>query len=295
MTEIPKTIFGYWHQGRDAAPAAIKDCWRLWTAMNPGWRLEILEWGDVSDRILGAGVQADTMSFMGLSNIVRLASLAERGGVWVDAYTVPLVPLDTWLPSLTEAGFFAYHDPYRRRLAETWFIASAPGHPLSVNWHAYMVEYWRKIRRPMRFPRELDSDFKGAFARGIGAIADRLVPAPSARGRKRIFEPKDLAWSVSAQGGGQYAISPYFAAAYLFNLMLDENPDLFEAWRQYPKVTSYDTLLLRHWKRDYARLTPLDVRRMSAGKVMQKLNLKGPLPEPLMRELLGMAESAIPG
>src|SRR6056297_664424 len=55
-------------------------------------------------------------------------------GIWVDAYTVPLRPLDNWLPPLMPSGFFAHHDPYRKRMAETWFLAAQPDNPLITGW-----------------------------------------------------------------------------------------------------------------------------------------------------------------
>jgi hypothetical protein len=290
---FPRNIFGYWHQGRDQAPEEIRLCWDLWARMNPGWTLRILEWSDVAEEMARLGVTADTMSFNGIANIVRLVSLSAEGGVWVDAYTVPLQPLDDWLMPLMTSGFFAYHDPYRKRMSENWFIAADKGHPLVTGWRDLMVGYWRTPRRPMRFRHEMDRSLKGAISRRVGLLLDRVQGPPSARLRKKIYEVKDPVWAVSLQGGGRHPIYPYFALAMLFDRMLAENPDLFDAWRQYPKITSYDTLLLRHWKKRYPELTPQDIRRMAKGKTMQKLSLPTKLPAPLMAELVAMAEETI--
>lgn len=291
--EFPRNIFGYWHQGRDSAPEGIKRCWDLWARMNPGWDLRILEWADVEATMKDLGVTYDTMSFTEISNVTRLNSLAEHGGIWVDAYTVPLVPLDDWLPPLVTGGFFTYHDPYRKRMAENWFIATQAGHPLIRTWSDYLADYWRTARRPMRSKRELDNTTKGRLARMQGRVLDAVKGPLSARGGKHIYQPKDPNWSVSTAGGGKYPIYPYFALAMLFDLMLEEHPDHFELWRQYPKITSYDLLLLRHWKKRYGELTSLDIRQMAEGKTMQKLSLPTPLPGPLMDTLVGMSEDAI--
>ncbi|MBT54895.1 MAG: hypothetical protein CMF72_16050 [Mameliella sp.] len=293
-TDLPRNIFGYWHQGRDQAPDDIKQCWDLWARMNPAWDLRILEWADVADQMKASGVTYDTMSFNGIANIVRLSCLSAEGGVWVDAYTVPLKPLDDWLLPLMGSGFFAYHDPYRLRMSENWFIAAQPGHPLVSTWHDYMVRYWQTARRPMRSKHEMDNTTKGTLARLSGRVMDAVQGPTSARGRKRIWQPKNPNWAVSLDGGGRYPIYPYFALAMLFDRMLADDPKLFEAWRQYPKITSYDTLLLRHWKKRYNELTPLDIRQMAAGKVMQKLSLPTKLPAPLMQTLVDMAEEAMP-
>jgi hypothetical protein len=291
---FPRTIFGYWHQGRDQAPNEIKRCWDLWAQMNPGWQVRILEWADVQGSITDWGVTAPTMSLNGIANIVRLASLSEHGGIWVDAYTVPLKPLDDWLPPLLGSGFFAYHDPYRKRMAENWFIAADKGHPLVVRWRDLMIDYWRTERRPMRFRHEMDPTLKGAAARRVGLFLDKVQGPVSARDRKKIYDIKDPLWAVSPNGGAQFPIYPYFALAMLFDRMLAEDSALFEEWRKYPKITSYDTLMLRHWKKRYGELTELDIRQMCTGKVMQKLSLPKPLPDPLMRVLVEMAEDATP-
>lgn len=291
--DFPRNIFGYWHQGRDSAPEGIRKCWDLWARMNPDWDLRILEWSDVESQMQEFGVTYDKMSFTEISNVTRLYSLATHGGIWVDAYTVPLVPLDEWLPPLVSGGFFTYHDPYRKRMAETWFIATQARHPLISTWCDYLVDYWKTARRPMRSKRELDNTAKGALARLQGRAMDAIQGPLSARGRKHIYQPKDPNWSVSANGGGKYPIYPYFALAMLFDLMLTENEDHFKLWRQYPKITSYDLLLLRHWKKRYSELTPLDIRHMAEGKTMHKLSLPTPLPQPLMDTLVGIAEEAI--
>lgn len=294
-TKMARNIFCYWHQGRDAAPDAHKQCWDLWERMNPGWTLKIYDWGDVKDRFAEFGVDGGNMSLNGVANIVRIDRLAEEGGVWVDAYTVPLKPLDDWLIPLMDAGFFAHHDPYRKRLAENWFIAAEAGHPLAVAWRDRMVGYWRTARRPMRSRRELDPGLRGSMARAKGRLMDMTGHTLSARAAKHIYKLKDPLWSVAEDGAGKLAIYPYFAMAQLFDLMVSEQPELREAFRQYPKLTSYDCLLLRHWKRNYADLNAEDVRSMAAGKPMQKLNLKIPMPDHLMKVLVDMAEENMPG
>ncbi|MHA6324576.1 capsular polysaccharide synthesis protein [Roseivivax sp. CAU 1753] len=290
-----RNIFGYWHQGRDAAPDDIKRCWDLWARMNPGWDLRILDWTHIAPDFETFGIDGDKMSYTGISNIVRLSSLAKEGGVWVDAYTVPLQPLDTFLPRLMPSGFFAYHDPYRKRMAETWFLGSVPDHPLVVGWRDKMVEYWRIPRRPMRFKRELDRGTKGDILRLLGRTMDKLQGPLSIRGPKRIYQPKDPNWAVDVKRGGGGIVTPYFACAMLFDLMMAESATLWAEWEKIPKTTSYDTLFLRHWKKDYAKLGDTAVRMMAEGTVMQKLSLPTKLPERHMAVLEAVAETAMPG
>lgn len=291
---MKKNIFGYWHQGRDAAPEAIKRCWDLWARMNPEWDVRILEWADVEAYFTQQGIDAGKMSFNGVANIVRLAQLAEHGGVWVDAYTVPLRPLDAFLPDLMPTGFFVYHDPYRKRMSENWFIASVAGHPLAEGWRDKMVEYWRTPRRPMRFRRELERSTKGKILRTWGRFLDRVQGTPSMRSPKRIYEPKHPTWAVDVNRGGAGIVTPYFTLAYLFDLLLEQDATAREIWSRMPKQTSYDKLYLRHWKKRYAKMSEADLLSLAQGTDMQKLSLPTELPSWAMELLIGMAEAAMP-
>lgn len=289
-----KTIFGYWHQGRDHAPDDIRMCWDLWARMNPDWELRILEWDDVAVIFETAEVDAGRMSFNGVANIVRLAKLAEEGGVWVDAYTVPLRPLRAFLPPLVETGFFAYHDPYRKRMSENWFLAARAGHPLITGWRDKMLDYWHIPRRPMRFRRELDPGTRGRLARGWGRVLDRVQGAPSMRGAKHIMEPKNPSWAVDITRGGGGPVTPYFTLAYLFDLLLEQNPALRADWAKMPKRASYELLYLRHWKKRYGEMTEDDLRSLVSHTDMQKLSLPTKLPDWAMDILRDMAEAQMP-
>lgn len=293
-TTFNRTVFGYWHQGREAAPDDIKRCWDLWARMNPNWDLRILEWEDVASDFEEFGVDGSKMSFNGVANIVRLHCLATQGGVWVDAYTVPLRPLDAFLPPLMTTGFFAYHDPYRKRLSENWFLAADKDNALVTGWRDKMVEYWRIPRRPMRFRRELDRGTKGDLARLAGHVLDAIQGMPSMRSGKRIYQPKDPKWAVDVTRGGGGRVTPYFTLAMLFDLLLEERPDLWREWETMPKRTSYDCLYLRHWKRNYRRLSPEGLRALCDATPMQKLALPTKLPSELMDVLVEMSEAAMP-
>ncbi len=289
-----KVIFGYWHQGRNNAPDAITRCWNLWTRMNPGWEVRILEWADVEARMSELGIHAANMSLNGIANIVRIDRLAEEGGVWVDAYTVPLRPLDNWLPALMPSGFFAFHDPHRKRLSANWFLASIKAHSLSVAWRDEMIRYWRTPRRPMRFSHELDRSWKGKLTRLGGQMLDVVHQPISARGAKRIYPINNPVWAVSPNGGARFGIYPYFAMAMLFDRLIEDSETLRRDFADYPKITPYDSLMLRHWRKRYNKMTEQDVRSLCHEKVMQKLNLQHPLPDMPFNLLLDIAERNVP-
>lgn len=289
-----KNIFGYWHQGRDAAPDQIKACWDLWARMNPDWDIRILEWDDAKSYFSDLGLNHRAMSFNGIANIIRIHLLAQEGGLWVDAYTVPLQPLDIFLPPLLTSGFFAFHDPYRKRASENWLLAAMQWHPLMVGWRDILVEYWQTPRRQMRYKRELDNTWQGALTRNIGRIQDRVGGRGTMRGQKRIFQPKDPSWAVDIQRGGRYPIAPYFNCAMLFDLMIENSPELRAEWGRMPKRTSYDVLYLRHWKKKYGEMTETDLINLVSHTPMQKLSLPTPLPDWAMARLVEMAEANMP-
>lgn len=80
----------------------------------------------------------------------------------------------------------------------------------------------------------------------------------------------------------------------LFDLLLEERPDLWREWETMPKRTSYDCLYLRHWKRNYRRLSPEGLRALCDATPMQKLALPTKLPSELMDVLVEMSEAAMP-
>lgn len=146
--EVPNRVWMYWEQGWDKAPPLVAACRRSWVERNPGTEVVALDACSVNDWIDPARLLPHReMSLNHKSNLVRLNLLARHGGVWADATTFCSTPLAQWLPPLTETGFFAFTRPGKDRLLSTWFLASAPAHPLILGWRERAERYWRATEK----------------------------------------------------------------------------------------------------------------------------------------------------
>lgn len=148
---LPRTIWMLWLQGWDEAPELVDACMRTWRRCNPDWELRLLAEDDLPPLI---GDDAGMRTISGkqlpseaLSDVVRLALLLRYGGVWADATTFCLRPLDDWLAPLLVSGFFAFTNSSPDRMIASWFLAAEPGNRLLGIWQAYVVAYWRRRAR----------------------------------------------------------------------------------------------------------------------------------------------------
>lgn len=123
---IPRLIWCLWFQGWDDAPPLVKACGASWRQCNPDWRIVY-----VSQANLGAfcDIAADEIYRKGLpsaalSDVIRTDLLHRYGGIWVDATTYCLRPLNGWINQAVVAGFFAFDQPGPDRMLSTWFLAS---------------------------------------------------------------------------------------------------------------------------------------------------------------------------
>lgn len=135
LPHIPRNIWMLWLQGEEEAPPLVKASFKSWRLHNPDWKISVLNDETVHEYI-------DVPSFpQGMSsnhkaNIIRLLLLSKYGGVWTDATTICLKPLDHWIDKVTPESFFAFSKPQPLRPLANWFIAS--------NRNSYAVNEWLK-------------------------------------------------------------------------------------------------------------------------------------------------------
>jgi mannosyltransferase OCH1-like enzyme len=122
-------------------PNPSPDRWlATWRTLNPGSGYRLwdessiaafhLQHGDLYHRYLEAGL------FDGAADIARVEILHRLGGVYVDADSIALRPLDgAWF---LEAGFFAALEPTAEHpgLVSNAFMGSRPGHPVLARYLA---------------------------------------------------------------------------------------------------------------------------------------------------------------
>lgn len=143
---IPKRLWLYWHQGEDNAPRVIAQCLQSWKDLNPAWEVRVLNQQSIEEEIQLNDLPQD-ISIQALSDVVRLRLLRKYGGVWADATIYAIRPLDDWLPSVAESGFFAFRLRAPDRLIGSGFLAAASGSPLTAAWESVATRYWQVRRR----------------------------------------------------------------------------------------------------------------------------------------------------
>lgn len=197
---FPKIIWMLWFQGWASPPELVRACARTWQLENPGWTIRFIDATHVEQlfvdcpwqiRLLQMGIPKEA-----LSNVVRLALLARFGGVWADATTYCLGPLDDWLPAELSQGFFAFREPARDRMLSTWFLAAIPASPAVIRWQSLVEAYWRERteRHTYFWCHQLFAEAYKAFPE-VRQIWDG-VPKHSADGphtfvpyQKKLFRP----------------------------------------------------------------------------------------------------------
>jgi hypothetical protein len=152
---VPKIIWCLWLQGWDKAPEIVVACAKSWRRMNPDWDVRYLEAPDVeavcAELAAVTNFDRSAISAAALSDLIRLKLLTEHGGVWVDATTYCLSPLDDWLSEAAPQGFFAFDRPAPDRMISSWFLAASPRHPLICRWLSAAEDYWRDRSSPYAY------------------------------------------------------------------------------------------------------------------------------------------------
>ncbi len=217
---IPRTIWLLWWQGLEQAPALVKHCYRSWQHHNPGWDVVFLDetnYGDYAD--VGAILASDNdLKLQAKADVIRIQLLARHGGVWVDATCYCCRPLDEWLPEHAATGFFAFSKPAKNRLLDIWFLASAPGHPLTARLWEATESYWLRNR--------------GLALRPSKTFFDRLL---------RTLLNSSV-WAT--QFWLSYPVRrwlkayPYMWPVFLFARLLRRDPRCAALWREVKKVSA---------------------------------------------------------
>lgn len=205
-------------------PAVPRACIETWRTHNPGWELNVLT-GEtmrayVDPELCKAAAQAQVP--YRLSELVRLDLLHRHGGVWVDATCWCARPLDDWIFSVTESGFFAFQHPGPDRLAASWFLASEPGHPIIQKMRKRLAD--RYLGHPY-----VDTGWRRRAQRHVGRALNRRVATTGLW----------FAWPLPQMG-----ISPYFAFHYTFNRLVRTDPSAQAAWNRVPVVSANGPLSL---------------------------------------------------
>jgi hypothetical protein len=138
-----KIVWISWLQGWHSAPPLVLKCLSSWQQLNPGWQIRACAIEDIRVLLDLPDLSGKIITSASFSDLIRAQLLHEYGGVWVDSTLLCRQPLDDWLPSLMQEGFFAYERPAPDRILASWFLAAEPGHPLMTKWCQACHLYWR--------------------------------------------------------------------------------------------------------------------------------------------------------
>lgn len=143
---LPKIIWSLWLQGWDEASEIVRSCITSWKRLNPEWDIRLLTREHVHRLLFPTSPFARLVDLdlppEALSDVVRLELLARFGGVWADATTYCLIPLDGWLGPAVTQGFFAFDRPGPDRMLASWFLAAPPASPVVLIWRDLAEKYW---------------------------------------------------------------------------------------------------------------------------------------------------------
>jgi hypothetical protein len=160
--EIPKILWSYWEVRPSSPPVLLEFvnlCMSTWKGRNPGWEVRLLNETTLTDWLghddVPEGFNSLKLMLAHKADIIRLALLNKYGGVWLDATSLTIQPMDDFFGSHRERTFFNLPYPalvpgsvdqrvdwtYRE---ENWILAAPPKDPFfeqitSCVWHFFRL------------------------------------------------------------------------------------------------------------------------------------------------------------
>ncbi|WP_245505515.1 capsular polysaccharide synthesis protein [Rhizobium sp. BK068] len=141
--KLPRIVWMYWDKPLEQAPPIVRYAVDTWIRKNPSWDVRILSDANAAE-FVNVPPPKSNRKIQWRADLIRVALLRDYGGVWVDATTFCVKPLDEWLPPLMESGFFAFPDSYPGRTMGISFLAAEPQNYLVSKWFQLMVRYYSK-------------------------------------------------------------------------------------------------------------------------------------------------------
>jgi hypothetical protein len=139
---LPRNIWMYWNTPLEHAPPIVQASVASWVRKNPTWTVKILSDENV-EQFAHVPNPKGPRKIQWKADLIRVSLLRDFGGVWTDASTFCVKPLDEWLPPLMQSGFFAFQGT-NGRIMRNWFMAAAPNNHLVDKWFRMMLRYYSK-------------------------------------------------------------------------------------------------------------------------------------------------------
>lgn len=130
----------YWNTPLDDAPEVVRLGYKSWVLRNPEYRVVLLNDQTLEEELgfdFNAVFDISTirLTLANRADLLRTYLLSRYGGVWVDATSFCLEPLDAWLPNISDkSDFFAFRqEEVKSRPIEVWFMYARKGSPVIKN------------------------------------------------------------------------------------------------------------------------------------------------------------------
>lgn len=193
---IPRVIYTYWH-AEERRPPLVEACIERMRAVHPEWTVRVMGPAD-----LPADVAALPPNVA--SDWIRLHTLSELGGVWLDASCVCIEPVTRWIDCDADAfhGFVSYLG-----CADSYAFATPARHPLVVGWRDAFVE---SLADPRAYAeRHAAAADAATFVAGGGPPLSRKLPYLNvvlcSRLAMRGVEPTTCRWTDAYGPLGPFA------------------------------------------------------------------------------------------
>lgn len=213
---IPKTIWMIWLQGLSEAPFIVRKCVESWRRENPGWDVVVLDEESLNNYIVPDIPESELQKLTATtkSDLFRLQLLSDYGGVWADATTYCMRPLDGWIDECAKSGFFAFYKPGRDRVISSWFMVSEKECPVTVRMRDQFAAFFmvnRMDNNRMKIARSL-----------LSRMLNR-----SERTTRYWFTPLVTKY---------LKVYPYFVFHYMFERVVSTDEESKEIWGDTKKV-----------------------------------------------------------
>lgn len=148
--KVPKIVWWCWFQGENSAPELAQICLASVKKIFADYRVIVVTENNLDQYVeipkyIKNKYAAGIIRPATYSDIIRFLLLAKYGGVWIDASV--LCTNDRIKEIIENEPFFVFRNDVltgnKSIRISSWFISSAPQHPLVTDTAAMMIDYWR--------------------------------------------------------------------------------------------------------------------------------------------------------